>query len=318
MFADFYGLTALPFQLTPDSRFFFDSDGHSKALAHLTYGLQQGDGFIVITGDVGAGKTMLVEHLWSHLDTNEYVAAKISSTQLSPTGLLRMIASAFGLSHQRDDKARLLNGLAEFFGSNYSARKRTLIVIDEVQNLPFSALEELRMLSNLATGQHFSLQLFLLGQPQFRSILSSQNAEQLRQRVFTSYHLGPLNEFEVQRYIEHRLRVVGWSRDPCFGDDVFKLIYRYTQGTPRKINLLCSRLLLWGFLEKSHIIDKGHVENVAAEWISEMGAAPRGNASTPSDLALRMDELERRLSRHDVAIRRALASKINPVPFDAQ
>lgn len=311
MFAEFYGLTDLPFQLTPDSRFFFDSNGHSKALAHLTYGMQQGDGFIVITGDVGTGKTMLVEHLWSQLDTDDYVAAKISSTQLSPTGLLRMMVSAFGLSYRGRDKARLLRELAAFFDANYAAGKRTLMVVDEVQNLPFATLEELRMLSNLTVGHNASLQNFLLGQPQFRSMLGSRDAEQLRQRVFTSYHLGPLTEFEVKKYIEHRLRVVGWVGDPAFEDDAFTTIYRYTGGTPRKINLLCSRLLLWGFLEGAHVIGVRQVEEVAREWVAELeppGSARKEATSLDAKLNLtpRIEHIEQRLARHDIALQHAL------------
>jgi general secretion pathway protein A len=313
MFTEFYGLTALPFQLTPDSRFFFDSSGHSKALAHLTYGLQQGDGFIVITGDVGTGKTMLVEHLWSQLDTNEYIAAKLSSTQLSPTGFLGMIAAAFGLSYSGRDKTRLLRELAAFFDLNYASGKRTLMVIDEVQNLPFSTLEELRMLSNLTIGHHASLQIFLIGQPQFRSILASANAEQLRQRVFTSYHLGPLNEPEVKKYIEHRLQVVGWSGDPAFEDAAFTTIFNVTRGTPRKINLLCSRLLLWGFLEGEHIIGDRQVKEVASEWLSELEPRAYLNdmnrtsiADPKSDLVPRIENIERRLARHDIALEQAL------------
>jgi general secretion pathway protein A len=325
MFTEFYGLTALPFQLTPDSRFFFDSSGHSKALAHLTYGLQQGDGFIVITGDVGTGKTMLVEHLWSQLNTNEYVAAKISSTQLSPTGFLRMIADSFRLSYRGRDKTRLLRELADFFDSNYVSGKRTLMVIDEVQNLPFSTLEELRMLSNLTIGHHVSLQIFLIGQPQFRSILSSSDAEQLRQRVFTSYHLGPLNEPEVKKYIEHRLQVVGWIGDPIFEDAAFTRIFNVTGGTPRKINLLCSRLLLWGFLEGEHLIGDPQVKEVASEWVSELesraylNGTDRTSIPNPKpDLLPRIENIERRLARHDIALEGALDVITRFVPTAAQ
>jgi len=325
MFAEFYGLTALPFQLTPDSRFFFDSSGHSKALAHLTYGLQQGDGFIVITGDVGTGKTMLVEHLWSQLDTNDYVAARISSTQLSPTGFLRMMASAFGLSYVGSDKTRLLSELAGFFDANYAARKRTLMVVDEVQNLPLATLEELRMLSNLTVGHHASLQNFLLGQPQFRSMLASRDAEQLRQRVFTSYHLGPLSEPEVRKYIEHRLQVVGWSGNPVFDDAAFTTIYKYTGGTPRKVNLLCSRLLLWGFLEGEHLISGRQVEDVAVDWVSELEPPSYWNGlkqtSIPNlnpDLVPRIENIERRLARHDIALQRALDALTHLAPTAAE
>jgi len=165
----------------------------------------------------------------------------------------------------------------------------------------------------LTVGHHASLQIFLIGQPQFRAILSSADAEQLRQRVFTSYHLGPLNESEIKQYIEHRLQVVGWSGDPAFEEAAIATIFNVTCGTPRKINLLCSRLLLWGFLEGEHVIGGQQVKDVASEWMSELeprvhlNGMDRGSIfEHKPDLAPRIENIERRLARHDIALEHAL------------
>lgn len=314
MFTEYFGLTSSPFRLTPDARFFFGSKSHRKALAHITYGLSQGDGFVVITGEVGAGKTTLVEHLWSQLNPSEYIAAKISTTQLSPTDFLRVIVSAFGLATTRRDKESMLSVLAQFFRTSHPAGKRTLLVIDEAQNLPFATLEELRMLANLAIGYSAPLEVFLLGQPQFRTILASPNAEQLRQRVFTCYHLGALDDAaEVKAYVEHRLKIAGWSSNPSFADDAFAVIYRYTDGIPRKINLLCSRILLSAFLEEKHAITAADTEAVAREWTNELGsiAIAQPMRTIPSSSAdvtgvQRIDNLERRVARHDILLKLSL------------
>ncbi len=312
MFTEYFGLTSSPFRLTPDARFFFGSKSHRKALAHITYGLSQGDGFVVITGEVGAGKTTLVEHLWSQLNPSEYVAAKISTTQLSPTDFLRVVVSGFGLERTRRDKESMLSALAELFRANGIAGKRTLLVIDEAQNLPFATLEELRMLANLAIGHSAPLETFLLGQPQFRNILASRDAEQLRQRVFTCYHLGALDAEEVKAYVEHRLQIAAWSGDPSFADASFAAIYRHTDGIPRKINLLCSRLLLSAFLEERHTITAEDTEAVATEWNNELEAIavrklPRAAAPVSDGAASeRIDSLERRVARHDHLLKLSL------------
>lgn len=311
MFTEYFGLTSAPFRLTPDARFFFGSNSHWKALAHITFGLSQGDGFVVITGNVGAGKTTLLEHLWSQLSSSEYIAAKILTTQLSPIEFLRVIVSAFGLGKVRRDKASMLAVLAEFFRENHKAGKRILLIIDEAQNLPFRTLEELRMLANLAIGYGAPLATFLLGQPQFRTILASRDAEQLRQRVFTCYHLGALDAAEVKAYVEHRLRIASWSGDPSFADDAFATIYRHTNGVPRMINLLCSRVLLSAFLDERHAITAANVETVAAEWANELGSitAP-SSAATPSpgnpSALQRIQSLEHQLARQDTLLKQSL------------
>jgi general secretion pathway protein A len=309
MYEKFFGLAFSPFQIMPDSRFYFGSSGHSRALAHLTYGLAQGDGFVVITGDVGAGKTTLIDHLLSRLDPNGYVAARIVTSQLSPNGLLRMILAAFDVRCSASDKTGMLRRFDEFCRQKHSAGIRILLIIDEVQNLPFATLEELRMLSNLATGSRAPLQTCLIGQPQFLEVIKSAKAEQLRQRVCTSYHLGVLEENEVGPYVQHRLRIASWSGDPSFDEDVFPAISAYTDGIPRRINLLCSRLLLRSYLNETHRICCTDVCEVAEEWLSEPSAsrAPLGEAGKRAPkVEQRLNVIERTLTRQESALNRLL------------
>ena len=214
MYTDFYQLRGEPFLLTPDVRFYFESSVHSQAMAHLTYGLQRGEGFIVITGDVGAGKTTLVKRLIARIDPKKVVAAHVVTTMLSGHDLLRMVAAALGLRDLPAEKSGVLLRLQSFFEATHSQGRRALLVVDEAQNLSESALEELRMLSNIQVGNAAPFQSFLVGQPQFRQIIASPDLEQLRQRVIASYHLGPLNQSECGEYIAHRLRQVAWKGDP--------------------------------------------------------------------------------------------------------
>src|SRR5258708_25443287 len=227
MYADYYHLSSMPFQLTPDPQFLFESEEHKRAISHLIYGLTQEEGFIVITGEIGAGKTMLVERLWSEIDQQKFVAVRILTTQISGDDVLKMVANGFGLSADAADKATLLLRLEHFFRQMQLAGKRCLLVVDEAQNLPSSALEELRMLSNFAVGGRAPFQCFLLGQPQFRQILSDPGLEQLQQRVLASYHLGPMVPAETRNYIEHRMSTAGWSGDPSFEDTAFAAIHRH-------------------------------------------------------------------------------------------
>jgi general secretion pathway protein A len=319
MYTDHYKFTGLPFQLTPDARFFFGSSGHNKAMAHLTYGLGQGEGFIIISGDIGAGKTTVVENLLHQLDSRKYVAAKITNTQLGADDMLRMVASAFGIAQEGADKATLLRRLEAFLERVHQQGQRALLLVDECQNLSVPALEELRMLSNLQIDGRAPLQSFLLGQPQFRDTLARAELDQLRQRVIASYHLGPLNEAETRRYIEHRLRTVGWNDDPRLSDGAFTAIHRHCGGVPRKINTLCSRVLLFGFLEERHALTENDVEEVASDLALEssrvLPSPPNGSGTTAQPgpgaeatdgLGARIAALETQLAAQDRTIRKLL------------
>jgi general secretion pathway protein A len=315
MYAKFYGFDRLAFQLTPDPSFFYDSAEHQRAMAHLNYGLHNAEGFIVITGEVGAGKTMLVDRLLSQIDPQSFVTAKIVTSQLGGDDLLRMVVSAFGLDHAGLPKAGLLDRVQEFVLSQSAARRRAVLIIDEAQNLSLEALEELRMLSNIVVGTEMALQSFLLGQPQFRTILGNPALEQLRQRITAAYHLRPLSETDTQAYIEHRMRCAGWTGDPQFVEGCFGAIFRHTGGVPRRINTLCSRILLFGMLEGIHAIAATTVDDVAADLESELSTVVSpANASAPSILTQdaplldmiveRLDSLDRTTARHARTIKR--------------
>jgi len=264
MYEAYYHLQVKPFQLSPDPRFFYSSAGHRRAMAYLTYGVHQGEGFIVITGEIGAGKTMLANTLAQKMASANRVLAQIVSTQLTADDMVRMVAAAFGIP-QESSKAVLLSRVEQFLVTSYRQGKRTLLVIDEAQNLPAGSVEELRMLSNFMSGEKPLLQTFLLGQPEFRKTLQSPEMEQLRQRVIASCHLGPLDKAETEAYIIHRLRTAGWRDDPAFNAEAFASIHEHTGGIPRKINILCDRLLLLGRLDAKHAFTDREVAEVIAE-----------------------------------------------------
>ena len=275
MYESYYKLNARPFQLSPDPRFFYGSTNHKRAMSYLRYGLTQGEGFIVITGEIGTGKTMLVKTLIEELAQDNVVVAQLVTTQLQEDDTLRMVAASFGLPYDGLDKATILNNLESFMISRVRDGKRLLLLVDEAQNLPPRSLEELRLLSNFQLGRKVLLQSFLLGQPEFRNTIQAKGLEQLRQRVKAAYHLSPLNAEQTRNYIEYRLRAAGWRDDPKFTDTAFTSIYKYTGGVPRRINTFCDRLLLFGMLEEIHEFDADKIKTVMQELLSEM---PTGNS----------------------------------------
>ncbi|HEX9742048.1 MAG TPA: XrtA/PEP-CTERM system-associated ATPase [Nitrospiraceae bacterium] len=264
MYENYYHFKAKPFQLSPDPRFFYSSRGHRRAMAYLVYGVHQGEGFIVITGEIGAGKTMLAGTLAGKLASANLVLAQVVSTQLIADDMVRMVAAAFGLPHD-SSKAVLLNRVEQFLLLCHRQGKRVLLIVDEAQNLPAASVEELRMLSNYVSATKPLLQTFLLGQPEFRRTLQNPEMEQLRQRVIASCHLGPLDRAETEAYIVHRLQTVGWQGDPTFSEDAFAAVHQFTGGIPRKINILCDRLLLLGRLDELHAFTVKEVAKVIEE-----------------------------------------------------
>lgn len=265
MYVEFFNLKGRPFQLTPDFRFFFESQTHRKAISYLTYGLHQREGFVVVTGEVGAGKTTLIEFLLSKLDRTKYAVTKIVTTNVQPDDLLHLIAQGFGLKPQADSKAALLTRLCQHFESLAARNMRPLLIIDEVQNLTLNSIEELRMLSNFQAHDTPFLQTFFIGQPQFRETMASKDLEQLMQRVIATHHLQPLSPAETQGYIEHRLLRVGWSGTPSFAEGTFLRIFEETGGIPRRVNLFCDRMLLACFLAEQRTVDFPILEEVASD-----------------------------------------------------
>ena len=279
MYEAFYGLTDKPFQLNPDPSFYFGSRQHRRAMAYLEYGLHQNEGFIVVTGEVGAGKTTIVRSLLAKLDPHKVVAAQLVSTQLDAEDTLRLVAAAFGLKTKDVAKSDLLLGLEAFLVSVTTQGKRALLIVDEAQNLTPRAVEELRMLSNFQLETHALLQSFLVGQPEFRRTMQSPHMLQLRQRVIAACHIGPLDAEETRGYIEHRLKHVGWRDKPQFQPEVFPAVHLFTGGIPRRINALCDRLLLSGFIGSKTTFSRTDVDEVAREIREESFTAPSGSES---------------------------------------
>jgi putative secretion ATPase (PEP-CTERM system associated) len=264
MYLDYYGFTAHPFLMTPDARLFFASSVHARAHAHLVYGLAQREGFIIITGEVGAGKTTLVERLCAELDPTSFTIARIMTSQVAGDDLLRLVADAFGVASD-GTKAAVLRGIMDALRAGESGGRRHLLIVDEAQGLPPSALEELRMLSNVTEDGRALLQTILLGQPQLRRTIASPDLDQLRQRVLASYHLAGLSKDETHAYVEHRMRAVGWSGTPHWEPAALDLVHRFSSGIPRRINRLCARVLLGGALEHAQTLTAPMVEITARE-----------------------------------------------------
>ena len=265
MYESHFGFHATPFALNPDPSFYFASQGHVRALAYLQYGVHQREGFIVVTGEIGSGKTTLVRTLLDGLRASDVVAAQISNTQLDSTELLHSICTAYGVAAQGSGKSHLLAALEAHFTALATKGRRALLIVDEAQNLGLRELEELRMLSNFQLGNHALLQSFLVGQPDLRILLRSPALEQLRQRMIAACHLGPLSPDETKAYIRHRLEHVGWTTRPVIEDDAFGRVHAHTLGIPRGINLLCTRVLLGAWLASRDRIDAAAVDEAAAE-----------------------------------------------------
>jgi general secretion pathway protein A len=266
MYDQFYGLTGRPFQLTPDPQYYFESATHRKALSYLGYGLAQGEGFIVITGEVGAGKSTLVSHLMQSVDKARLTAATIVTSQLDGLDMVHMAAESFGIDTRGLDKASTLKSIENFLHAEARTGRRCLLIVDEAQNLSIDALEELRMLSNFQLGSSALLQIFLLGQPEFRDLVrDAAELEQLRQRVIATHHLEPMDANEVEPYIVHRLSRAGWNGRPQVTADAYSALYAETGGVPRKLNTLMNRVMLMGAVEQVHILDGGLVEAVIAD-----------------------------------------------------
>ena len=279
MYEQHYGFSGRPFQLTPDPHFYFESTSHKKAMSYLGYGLSQGEGFIVITGEVGAGKSTLVAHLMERIDPAALTVAQIVTSALDGEEIVHVIAQAFGLAVEGHDKATALGLIERFLQDEARAGRRCLLVVDECQNLDLTALEELRMLSNFQLGSHPLLQSLLLGQPEFRRMLAHHpGLEQLRQRIIASHHLEALDAGEIEFYVRHRLGQVGWNGHPGFEAGLLNALYRHTDGIPRRVNQVMNRLLLLGAIEESDELTQGMLDEVMAEMTADQSRGTSGAA----------------------------------------
>jgi len=270
MYESYYGFTERPFQLSPDPRFFFATKHHQRALSYLQYGLDQGEGFIVITGPIGTGKTTIARNLLSSIADDNIVAAQLVTTKLSPHELLELVAFEFKITVTGTSKAELLQSIERFLVSLNQQGKRALLLVDEAQNLPIETVEELRMLSNFQLDNKPLIQSFLLGQEELKDIIQAPNMEQFRQRIIASAHLKPLSAVEVENYILHRLHQAGCEQENLFVDGAFELIHEKTLGVPRKINIFVDRILLFGFLEELTEITIEAINEVADEMKVEL------------------------------------------------
>ena len=287
MYESFYGLTNKPFQLNPDPSFYFGSKQHRRAKAYLDYGVSRNEGFIVITGEIGAGKTTLLRALIDGLHGSNVVVGHLVTTQLGAEDTLRMVGASFGFKVKDVPKSELLITLEAFLISQTSKGKRCLLIVDEAQNLTARAVEELRMLSNFQFGNQALMQSFLVGQPEFREILQRPEMEQFRQRVAATCHIGPLDLDETQHYIEHRLKCAGSSGKPSFDAAAFEAIFKSSGGIPRRINSVCDRLLLAGFLGNKMHLEASDVHEVVKEFAQEAEVPVRriaGPESATGDL----------------------------------
>lgn len=272
MVLDSYGFQQPPFQMTPDVRLFFPSTVHSRAYAHLLYGLSQREGFVVVTGEVGAGKTTLIERLCAEFSTKGHAIARVMTTQVTAEELLRLVAMAFGAS-PAGGKAQLLHVIVSELRRGIAERgRRHILIVDEAQALPVESLEELRMLSNITEGEQALLQVVLMGQPQLRQTLARRDLDQLRQRVLAAYHLAALTREETHHYIRHRMTSVGWSGHPAWGAGALDVVHAHSGGIPRRINRLCSRVLMAGALEHASVLTAELVDITAEELAQDLDA----------------------------------------------
>jgi general secretion pathway protein A len=284
MYETFYRFQEKPFQIVPNPAFLYKSSKHEAALAYLEYGVAENVGFILLTGEIGSGKTMLVHYILSRMDTSSIDAAVIFNTNVSAGELLGMILEEFEIPRTAADKASLLSALNQFLIERYAQRKRVLLIIDEAQNLSENALEEVRMLSNLQSDDHSLLQIMLVGQPELVGKLKKPSMRQFTQRIAASYHLVGLNRQETGEYISHRLAKAG-GRPDLFTAAAVDLIHELSGGIPRSINLLCQAALVYGFAEESQMISQDIVKQILEDnvGIGFVGAnqAPGPDVSVP-------------------------------------
>lgn len=329
MYEQHYGFSGRPFQLTPDPQFYFESSSHKKAMSYLGYGLNQGEGFIVITGEVGAGKSTLVAHLMERIDRNALTVAQVVTTALDGEELIHVVAQSFGLPIEGKDKAGALGAIEAFLQDEARAGRRCLLIVDECQNLEFTALEELRMLSNFQLGSHPLLQSLLLGQPEFRRTLAHHpDLDQLRQRIIASHHLEALDANEVEHYIVHRLEHVGWKGNPALSEGLLPALFEATNGIPRRVNQVMNRLLLLGAIEERDQLTVTMLEAVIEEMASDQSRGTRSGeaafalgtkgsqnapeavqeAAVPEDVAAMLAQRDERTAELEAAISKLQAA----------
>jgi general secretion pathway protein A len=282
MYESFYGLNTDPFRLSADHRFCFNHPSYIRAKGSVQYALYRAEGFVMITGRPGTGKTTLVDDLLASLSPKKYVIGHLVSSQLEGGDLLRMAAYAFGLDAHEQQKAHVLIRVMSFLAERRQEGLRSVLIIDEAQGLAPSALQELRRLSDLQRENDPLLQIVLLGQEGLRTMVRTQAMEPIHQRLVAAWHLDPLGPEETIDYVRHRLERAGWNGDPGFAPGVLPIVYEFSEGVPRRINLICSRLLLSGFLGEGHTITLDDAQAVLQELRDAELAHPQDAGSDQS------------------------------------
>ena len=317
MFEEFYGFREKPFQLAPNSDYLYKSEKHRKALTYLEYGMTENVGIIVLTGDVGSGKTTLIQYILKK-HGGDFDTAVISNTNITSGQMLRMVQNEFEIPHEDGDKAAVIESLNRYFIQQYERDRRTLLVIDEAQNLSSHALEEVRMLSNLQGEHHSLLQIILIGQPELLRTLKKAEMSQFTQRVAAHFHLTALDFNETVEYIAHRVKKAG-GREDLFTPEAVRLIFEISRGVPRSINLICQAALVYGFVDEAKTIGPDLVRQIANDRIG-VGIEPDpvdeeapkhgGRGVQPSDqfenirmeFKGRVQQLEEDVQRHHDAL----------------
>lgn len=341
-YKSFFGLSVKPFELVPNPAFLFMSRTHRKALSYLDYGIREGAGFVLLTGEVGCGKTTLVRNLMRQLDET-IILSKVFNTKVSSEQLVSMINDDYGLDVKGKDKTALIKDLYDFLIEMLASGKRPVLIIDEAQNLAPELLEEVRMLSNLETDTSKLLQIVLVGQPELRAVLAAPELRQFRQRISVSAHIGNISRDETELYILHRLSVAGNREAISFDEQALDLIYRYSRGTPRLVNIICDFVLLTAFADRTKTVSYAMVADIVRDlevenryWGLDAQDLPEAEvihhhepAPAPPDLLeklgsrlaqmeARLDEISDRdgkgLSSRLDALEKALAAKDEPVP----
>lgn len=271
MYESFFGLREPPFSLTPDPRFLWMSETHQEGLAALVYGITRRKGFLLLTGEVGTGKTTLLRAALGQIPADTDTALILNTINVAPLDLLKLIAAEFGVTGRFESKADYLIALNRMLLERLRSGRNTVLIIDEAQNLRDDALEEIRLLSNLETDTHKLMQIVLTGQPELLHKLSTPGLRQLRQRIAIEHHMEPLSEEEVHAYLAHRIHVAGGSFGEVFKEGVEPVFYEFSGGCPRLISLLADRVLLAGYAKQMRPITADFVQSRAKGMAASRG-----------------------------------------------
>jgi type II secretory pathway predicted ATPase ExeA/outer membrane protein OmpA-like peptidoglycan-associated protein len=309
MYESFFGFKDTPFRLSADEKFRYAHKNYLRASAYLAYALQQSEGFVMITGQPGSGKTTLVRDVISEIDPSKFNAVNLVTSQLHAEELLRKVALEFGLPAESYSKATLLTCINKHLSDLYDHGQRSILFLDEAQNLSLNGLEELRLLSNLQKGNRSLLQIVLIGHDELRDLVLGPNMEHIQQRLIATCQIKPMSVEQTQEYITHRLSVVGWRDDPAFENGVFKLVHQAAQGVPRKINHLMNRLLLFASLEEKHqLIDEDAL--VIIEELIDENRISLANNETFSSFAQRYKSEKQQSEDEQVVFQKAAVHDI--------